>query len=546
MAPKSPFDPWLASEPFRHVWVCVCQNRSPLIGPAHINGMLAQADDPAELLMSRETPSHELGGVYGVPAGDMSDPPDFLQGYSSRSGAARFWPFAHIIERPGGEREIEPLQQFLTHHRAWPEHVRGQKRWYRLHEGEQQLIARWDPDTNEPSHAGTLEIHRPALMKYLFDMRLHFAFFFDVRADGSGFPDDWRGHEDTPRRRWKGWNTPAERLMSDEPQAMMLGVEILVRPDEDPEAEGANDPVEFTVAVDPDTGKAIKVTYPGPPNEWTTWEGAGNNNFLTPLYFKPSVLDRYHTDSRLYTVEPGYVHAWDGWGLQISLTKQGNYQAYLGDVAGLPRHEQEHWARHAVTGDAIPENRFRADFLAEFVDGPSHRTVIDDLLVAMARLNDLTRERFGRELFPPVESINEPKVRGLRVPSNEVTAFQQQLTALSLVLGESLDNKCLTAAGAPKLDTPGTVKRLEVLLEQLTGRGEGGVREEIGVLFEIQTLRSNVGGVHDTSGAETVLARLNPAELPYDDWFTDLVERTVRALTFITETLSDDPAAQTA
>jgi len=418
--------------------------------------------------------------------------------------------------------------------------VRGEKRWYRLREGEPQMIARGSPDTMEPDYAGTLEVYRPALLKYLFDMRLHFAFFFDVRADGSGFPNDWKDHEDTPRRSWRGWNTPAAQLLSDKAQAMMLGVETLLRPDEDPEAESDDDGVKFTVAVDPDTGKAIKVSHPGPPNEWTVWEGAGRDNFLTPLYFGPSVFDRYHADSRLYTVEPGYVHAWAGWGLQISLTEQGNYQAYLGDVAGLPRHEQEHWARHAVAGDAIPENRFRADFHAEFADGPSHRTVIDDLLEATTRVNEVTRSKYGRELFPHVEAINEPKVQGLRVPRNEVTSFQQQLTALSLLLGESLDNKCLTAAGAPKLDSPGTTKRLEALLEHKTGRGEGGVSHDIGVLFEIQTLRSNVGGVHDTSGAEKVLARLNPEDLPYDDLFIAIVERAVSALAFTAEALTDN------
>src|SRR4051794_39597796 len=110
MAVKTPFDAWLTSEPFRDVWVPVCQSRSPLIGPAWINGMLAQTDDPAELLKAHESPGHGLGGVYGQPAGDMSDPPEFLVGHPSRGGDAVFWSFARVIERPGGEREIEPLQ----------------------------------------------------------------------------------------------------------------------------------------------------------------------------------------------------------------------------------------------------------------------------------------------------------------------------------------------------------------------------------------------------------------------------------------------------
>src|SRR5215203_2749940 len=113
MAAETPFDTWLTSEPFRDVWVPVCQSRSPLIGPAWINGMLAQADDPAELLKCHESPGHGLGGVYGTPASDMPHPPEFLEAHPGRGCNATFWSFAHVIERPGGEQEIEPLQQFL-------------------------------------------------------------------------------------------------------------------------------------------------------------------------------------------------------------------------------------------------------------------------------------------------------------------------------------------------------------------------------------------------------------------------------------------------
>ncbi len=119
-----------------------------------------------------------------------------------------------------------------------------------------------------------------------------------------------------------------------------------------------------------------------------------------------------------------------------------------------------------------------------------------------------------------------------------MTSFQTQLTALSLLIGDSLDSKALTAAGAPKIEGAGTLKRLEVLLEQLTGRDEGGVREDIAALFEVQTLRSQVGGVHDTSDAEKTLARYNPRGLPWDDWFADLVERVTAALQFVTTVLA--------
>ncbi len=542
---RSPFDPWLDSEPFRNVWIPVASSPSSLIGPPYINGMLAQADDPKTLLATTTQPGVGLGVVSGAAAGTIKDPPDFLVGSTHHLAAAdaTFWPFVRVIERPGGEREMEPLQQFLAYHAAWPQHTRNQRHWYRLHEGEEQMIARWSPDPNDLEHAGTLEILRSALLKYLFGMSLHFAVFFDVRADGSGLPDDWTCHGSTERRRWHAWNTSAARLAAARPQAAMHGVEILLCPREDPEPEADRHGVKFTVILDPDTGKPGQVSFPGEPNEMTVWGGAGRNNFLTPLYFRPAVLARYHADPNLYSVEPEVVRAWAGWRLQLALTKDGNYQAYLGDVAELPRYEQEHWARHTVVGDEIPESRWLADFYAEIVEGPSHRTAIDDLHEAVQRVNQVARDVYGYDLFPPVETVNMPKVKGLRVPGNEVSSFQQQLTALWLLLNDSLDSRCLTAGGIEKIEGAGTLKRLEALLERLSGCEVGGVREAVGVLFEIQTLRSHVGGVHDTSGADKTLTRLNQDDLPWDAWFVDIVERAGTALNFIEKTLSASRSA---
>jgi hypothetical protein len=59
------------------------------------------------------------------------------------------------------------------------------------------------------------------------------------------------------------------------------------------------------------------------------------------------------------------------------------------------------------------------------------------------------------------------------------------------------------------------------------------VRDDIAPLLEIQLLRSKVGGVHNASDAQKILARLNPSGLPWNDWFTDIVERAIQVLGFI-------------
>ncbi|MEJ7570288.1 MAG: hypothetical protein WKF41_18755 [Gaiellaceae bacterium] len=535
MEQVNPFDSWLSSDPFRRPWIPVAQSASSLVGPPYIHGLLAQAASTADLIRSTTSPVHgELGDVYGAPAGGINQPPDFHVG-AGDPAQAMYWPFVRRLEYPGGNCELEPLQQFLAHHAAWPMHTREEHRWYRLHTGEDQLIARWRPDLADREYCGLLEVFRPALLKYLFDMKLHFVFFFDVRADGAGLPVDWRASEETARRAWRAWTSAPFPSVGDHAQAVIHGVEMLVAPSEDPERDRSEDPLEFPIAMHPETGKPLTVTYPDVPNERTLWPGAGNNNFLTCLFFSPTVLERYYEDSRLYTVAEGAVRAWQGWMLQVALTEQGNLQAYLGDVVKMPRYEQEHWARHAIVDDRVPESRLRADLRAEFVDAPSHRTVVDELRTARGRVNEVAEQRFGCELFPDVEPINAPKVAGLRLPRDEVASYQSQLTALALLLTDSISGKFLRAAGAPEIPNAGSLRRLEGLLEQLASQG---VRDDIAALFEIQLLRSKVGGVHDASDPERILARYNPKRLPWGDWFAELVERATDALGFVERTLA--------
>ncbi|MCW3046959.1 MAG: hypothetical protein JWO74_1243 [Solirubrobacterales bacterium] len=64
-----------------------------------------------------------------------------------------------------------------------------------------------------------------------------------------------------------------------------------------------------------DTGEEVRVT--SDPAELANYFGAnpGNPHYLTPVYFRREVLNKYYADPDRYTVEDGYVRCAGLWGL---------------------------------------------------------------------------------------------------------------------------------------------------------------------------------------------------------------------------------------
>ena len=142
------------------------------------------------------------------------------------------------------------------------------------------------------------------------------------------------------------------------------------------------------IGTDPGTGKPITSSYPGPPNEQTTWEGAGNNNFLTPVIFKREVLDYYLDDPKHYSVDDHQVTAGYMWGIPIAITEDGHVQVWLGDLGRIPKSAQEHWKRfNLADDDPVPEWRIEQDLHAQFASPPKTEP-LDRLRGAIGRCNE--------------------------------------------------------------------------------------------------------------------------------------------------------------
>src|SRR5207248_1110585 len=132
--------------------------------------------------------------------------------------------------------------------------------------------------------------------------------------------------------------------------------------------------------------------------------------FLTPVFFREEVLERYYEDPRTFTVEEDLVRGGRRWDLPIARTGRGTVQAWLGDVNELSLSVQRHWQQYSVPGEGVPEWRIRRDFLAEFAHAPEEGPVAE-LKRAVAAANEAAQARYDEPLFADVEEAHVEAVR---------------------------------------------------------------------------------------------------------------------------------------
>jgi hypothetical protein len=426
-------------------------------------------------------------------------------------------PIEHLAVafRPPDRRSwIEPVQSFVLYVGASPRlRNEGQIDWEIPDEdGKPEIIATWTrtPDTE---YEGVLRIRRDTLLQFMTTFGFDLAIYYEeIRADDS-VPGDWSDEEREPVRYWRCW---ASAGFTEQTQVVLRCVTVIESPEADDEEEAGYDAssLEYVIGTDPATGKPITSSYPGPPNEQTIWEGAGRNNFLTPVIFEREVLDYYLDDPKHYSVTERQVTAGYVWGIPIAITEHGHVQVWLGDLGRISKSAQEHWKRFNIADDdPVPEWRMRQDLGAQFARPPETEP-LDRLRGAISHCNDAARRYAGHPLFADVEGLSADRVQAIRVPrSGSLPAFQDEVMSLAILLVEHLNGDFFAAAGITT--SGGSLQRLTAWIQALTEMPETDAKNVIGGLFAIQAIRSKAGGTH--RGGSSGIEALSRAEIDPED-----------------------------
>lgn len=225
----------------------------------------------------------------------------------------------------------------------------------------------------------------------------------------------------------------------------------------------------------------------------------GAPNYLTAVYFNKSVLLKYYSEPKRFTVTSHHFSCLSLWGIDIDITKEGLVQVWLGDLSRLPYNEQLHWKQYNVQPrGTISKHRFEADFEAKFSAPTVEESPMSYLLSSYNELNALAEKLFGGSIFLELTKNDEHYLKVVRIPlTEEWKEFDEQIQALAKIFCDSINVKLLEKVSGKIIDNKeikGSISLLYVTLEKL-----GVTKENINAVIEslqaIQSIRST-GAAH--------------------------------------------------
>jgi hypothetical protein len=259
------------------------------------------------------------------------------------------------------------------------------------------------------------------------------------------------------------------------------------------EDERSREYIRFIIGTDNDGNE---VQYSSDPDGLANYFGAnpGAPPYLTPVFFRKAVLDKYYHQPGKYSVEPCYLRCVGLWGVSLDNDQDDFVVVWLGDAGrDLPYEEQLHWRSYNVApAGRVSDVFFRQQILAEFADTdrPEHlfKREYDSLIQASNRV-------MGWPILLPLSTDDAHFFHALRVPSSdEQRDFDDVVLALTKVLVDSLNekelNKLLSPAEAEGLK--GSISRLAKVCGM---RGLQGHEGHIRFLRDLQDVRSS-GSAH--------------------------------------------------
>jgi len=517
---ENPFRGWLERDVYAGYWVPVGQ-LGGWLGPAACPA-LVRADPKDAVLASSDWPLQFRAAEPQVwQSFENGEPTRQAQLHPvEERGQVSYTPFVAHFDPFGAPSWLEPIQAFVLYWQAWPRHAGdGNVSWFE--EGDDSRpdeIARWRLDSfDRGATDGTLEIRRDRLMQFLAAFDYDLAIYYEQNIEANQLEGGWRDEGREANRYWRCWATRVHPRV----RAVLRAVTLIEGPPYKEVAEPAeHERLEFVIGSD-EHGRPVKATCP--PQE-----------FLTPVFFREEVLERYYQDPRTFTVEEDRVHGGRQWSLPIARTGRRTVQAWLGDVNELPLSVQRHWQSYAVPDEGMPEWRLRRDFLAQFADAPEEGPVAD-LRRVIAAANEAAQARWGEPLFADIEETHVEAVRTLRVPANaSMPAFLEQIRTLALLVVDHLNPRLLDAASAPT-DNSGPLNRLARLVSTLSSENFEEAKERIGGLYAVQSVRSNVASHRTGPTADRTLARAGISKFDLPAGFVRLVEGATRSIGYLSD-----------
>lgn len=253
----------------------------------------------------------------------------------------------------------------------------------------------------------------------------------------------------------------------------------------------------------------------------------GAPHYLTPVFFRHEVLQKYYADPSRYKVTDSHLSCASLWGLRMDNNHERYVIVWLGDLGrDLPAKERPYWKSFNVPPDGkISTTYYRRAILAEFADPVAEDHVFKD---QYHQTNEQWEKALGWPLFSPLSKEDEHVEMVLRVPlSNSPSEFDDQVIALTKLTVDCL-NELELVTGLASL--PKGAKGIAKLEAFLGARQVAGTKEIVSFLRGLQSLRSTGAAHKKGKNYEVAKKRFGVGNAPYPDVFRRILKEATETL----------------
>jgi hypothetical protein len=438
-----------------------------------------------------------------------------------------------------GTEGIRPLVIYRDFHGAWPSYVELCEEFRHFHnlaeDHKNQRLLDFDESGYEVEVAKIskhrVEINSVYLRQFLSATQLHLAIYFDSARYSRISLDDVPGNQRSFDYRDTSSRYSLHVATCDFHKdfltfSRLLGKVIISPP---PIHECGKRPfdieqeVSFIIGVNPD---GTPIEHTSNPDKLANYFGAnpGAPQYVTPVYFRREVLQKYYAEPERYSVEDGYLRCLGLWVMQIDNSHPTHVVACLGDLGrDLPYCERLHWKQYNVPpprGAGFSETFFRRSFLAQFVEPSSVDLIFRN---EYQKLNNAWRDKFGWPLF--WDPADEDKhIRTVHIPTTESQReLDEQILWLAKLLVDSL-NEAELVKGLPKAENERGIGKFERFLK---AKQCPHTKEIVQFLRDIQRLRSTSVAHRKSQDYQRTMDRLGLTGKSVPDVMRVLLEQAV-------------------
>ena len=258
--------------------------------------------------------------------------------------------------------------------------------------------------------------------------------------------------------------------------------------------------------------------------------------FLTSIFFKKEVLDKYYSKPRFYEIKDGEIYYLDLWSIPFGENVDGLIHVWLGDLGRIPHNEQIHWkVYNVVPGKSLSKNFVGRQLLGKFT---AKDDLCDKLLDLKTSVNDMFVSGFNFKLFMDLPETREYVSKTFHtLTTDEEAAFDIQILNMAKLFVDTINKADLesnTTWRPSNSDENKSLHFLEHFLDEALGNCHHA-KTVVSAFRMVQRLRSETGAHVPGSDYGKTLQRFNLDNLNPKARFTKVLEEFHRKLDFLNQ-----------